>query len=637
MKYIKKIFSWGFEMHKIFSNILLWLAGILFRIKYTSGNGSDIMATHSVGDIRIDSIHGMSKIAAIHIKGPSKMYQVKTADHKLKAADEHILYKKGELSGSGIPIPMNKLQRGDILLSKDGFAEIEEIKKIPGIFTFDLSVANLTNSYWSEGLMSHNSVTTAIFMVWYILSNIDKTVVCLSQNEDKVTDLIEKIKTIIKNLPYHLKPGIIKWDVLSMHFDNGCKIKGQTTTPNSAAGISADLLYMDEFALVNKNFIKEFYRTAYPTIAAMKNSKIIITSTPRGLNKFWEIYDGALKGKNFYNPLRIDWWEVPGRDENWKLQEIANMGSIEDFNQEYGNQFLAGNSMLLEEPELKKVKLYETDFVHRKIDDLDDLAIDYSPLVWHPYFDMEALNDPTSFFVVVVDLGGGTGNDASVANIKQILPMTPDDMKLIEYFIDEKDFFKQVQVGVFRTNHLDVPPFADILYKILTNLLNLDNFKIVLELNYDGRRFVEHFTSVFGSKNKIDEDFHFVKYRHRIDDKVLKTGIKTTEPVKKALCSTIKDKIKFNQQIICEKTTVQELLNFTKNENGTYSATSGHDDHIMTEVLSTSFFDTEDFADMIEEMMPNCPEEFLANVDKIIGSASRVTISDDDDDYDDLV
>lgn len=566
------------------------------------------------------------------------MYMLKTETGKiLRAADEHVVYIKGEFSESGIPVPMCRLVEGDTLICRDGFERIVEIRKINGTFTFDMTVANITNSYWSDGIMSHNSITTAIFLVWYILSNIDKTAVCLSQNEDKVKDLMEKIQTIIKNLPYHLKPGIVKWDVMNIHFDNGCKIKCQTTTPNSAAGITADLLYMDEFALVNKTFIKEFYRTAYPTISAMPHAKIIITSTPRGLNKFWEIYDGALKGKNHYNPLRIDWWEVPGRDDKWKAQEVANLGSLEDFNQEYGNQFLAGNSMLLPEPELKRIKMFETDFVGRDIEELDDYGLEYKDsdgnyiLKWHPYFNLDELQNKEAFFVVVIDLGGGDGGDYSVANIKQILPMSIEEMHRIEYFTDERDFFKLVQVGILRTNTMKVPKFADFLYKMLTSLMNLDNFKVILEVNHAGNEFIGHFTQVFGPRNVIDEDTHFVKYKHRINDKAPRTGIRVNEDNKKALCSKIKDKIRFNQQVICEKVTSQELLNFTKNENGTYSATSGNDDCIMTEILATSFFDTDDYYDFIEEMLNHMPEAFLAEMDKIIVNSNRVTIHEDED------
>lgn len=624
-------------LRRILSYILLGFANILVGLKYGFSGGSTVVQTRTLNDAMVDSIHGQSKIAAVYVKSPSTMYQLRTKQGRvLKAADEHIVYKRGERSGAGVPVEMCKLQKGDVLIARDGFDEIEEIKRIPSIFTFDMTVANPTNTYFSEGIMSHNSVTTAIFMVWYILSNVDKTVVCLSANQDKVEDLMEKIKIIIKNLPYHLRPGIVKWDVMQMHFDNGCKIKGQTTTVNSAAGITADLLYMDEFALINKNFLKEFYRTAYPTISASATSRVIITSTPRGLNKFWEIYDGALKGKNWYNPLRVDWWEVPGHDEDWKMREIANMGSLEDFNQEYGNQFLAGNSMLLPEPELKKVKAYETEFVHHDFDALDDLMIQYNGiLTWHPLFDPAKLDDPTSFFTFQIDLGSGEEQDYSVCNIKMVLPMTIDEIKNIEYFVDEKDFFKQVQIGLLRTNTMDVPKYADLCYKIITALFRLDNFKICIEINHDGKRFIEHFTAVFGPRNVIDEDFHIVKYRHRVDDKVLKSGIKMTEPVKKALCSSIKDKIKFNQLIVCEKTTVTELLNFTQNENGTYSATSGYDDCIMTEVLATSMFDTDDFFDIVEEMMPNCPEIFLAEMDRVMSNAHKVRKSGDDEDEDD--
>lgn len=623
---------------KIISNILLWLAGLLIKAKYGwSYVNSEILNTHMT-DAKIDSIHGYSRVGAVHLKSSTQMYQVRTKNGKiLKAADEHIVYMKGKLSESGIPVPMNKLRKGDTLIAKDGFDEIVEVKRIPSAFTFDMTVANITNSYWSEGLMSHNSITTAIFLVWYVLSNVDKTVVCLSQNEDKVTDLMEKIKTIIQNLPYHLKPGIIKWDVSNIHFDNGCKIKAQTTTPNSAAGITADLLYMDEFALVSKTFIKEFYRTAYPTISAMPHAKIIITSTPRGLNKFWEIYDKALRGLNHYNPLRIDWWEVPGRDEKWKATEVANLGSLEDFNQEYGNQFLAGNTMLLPEPELKRVKMFETEFMGHDIEELDDYGLEYKDaegnyiLKWHPMFNLNELKNKESFFIAVIDLGGGDGGDYSVTNIKQILPMTIEEMNRVEYFSDEKDFFKLVQVGILRTNTMKVPKFADFNYKMLTSLINIDNFKIILEVNHAGNEFISQFTTVFGPRNVIDEDQHFIKYKHRITDKNPKTGIKINEENKKALCSKIKDKIRFNQLIVCEKTTTQEMLNFTRNENGTYSATSGNDDCIMTEVLATSAFDTEDFYEFIDEMLPNMPEAFLAEYDRITTTSSRITVQEDED------
>jgi len=622
---------------KILSLIILRITNLLIWLKYGSYTNSEIIDTH-ITNAKVNGIHGYSKMAAIHLKSSADMYIVQTKGGKvLQAADEHIVYIKGRLSESGIPTPLMNLTKGDILIAKDGFDEVEKISKVPRIFTFDMSVTNPTNSYWSDGIMSHNSITSAIFIVWYILSNSDKNVVCLSQNEDKVTDLMEKIKTIIKNLPYHLKPGIIKWDVSNVHFDNGCKIKAQTTTPNSAAGITADVLYMDEFALVNKTFIREFYRTAYPTISAMPNAKIIITSTPRGLNKFWEIYDKALRGLNHYNPLRIDWWEVPGRDDVWKQQEIANIGSLEDFNQEYGNQFLAGNTMLLPEPELKRVKMFETEFVGHDIPELDDYNLEYKDgngnyiLKWHPMFNMDELDNKEAYFVIVIDLGGGEGNDYSVANIKQILPMTIDEMNKVEYFTDEKDFFKLVQVGMLRTNVMKVPKFADFCYKMLTSLFIPDNFKIILEVNHAGNEFITQFTTVFGPRNIIDEDQHFIKYKHRITDKNPKTGIKINEENKKSLCSKIKDKIKYNQLVICEKTTTQEMLNFTRNENGTYSATSGHDDCIMTEVLATSIFDTEDFYEFIEEMLPNMPESFLAEIDKIVANSSRVTLNEDED------
>jgi hypothetical protein len=111
---------------------------------------------------------------------------------------------------------------------------------------------------------------------------------------------------------------------------------------------------MDEFAHIHPNFIESFFRSTYPTVSSSKVSRIIITSTPNGMNKFYEIYQGALSGDNSFNPVRVDWWQVPGRDEEWKREEIANLGSEELFNQEYGNQFLSSTSLLLGSNELKK-------------------------------------------------------------------------------------------------------------------------------------------------------------------------------------------------------------------------------------------------------------------------------------------
>ena len=208
-------------------------------------------------------------------------------------------------------------------------------------------------------------------------------------------------------------------------------------------GITADLLYMDEFALIDDKFLNIFYRTAFPTISANANAKVFISSTPRGLNKFFDIYDGALRGKNNYHPLRVDWYEVPGHDETWKQAQIEDLGSEEDFNQEFGNQFLSNGEMIFNTDVMRKLRRISIKYKYVEIDDLIEINedIDWTKLTWHPSFDLSAINDGNTRWLMTIDLGGGEGGDYTVFSIFQVLPMTKKDMKGLKLYTRENDFF----------------------------------------------------------------------------------------------------------------------------------------------------------------------------------------------------
>jgi len=243
------------------------------------------------------------------------------------------------------------------------------------------------------------SITSSVILVWYLLFNHDKNAMILANVGDTAEELMDKIKAIIKGLPFFLKPGMVVNNVMSMRFDNGCRILAKTTTKTSGIGFTIHFLYMDEFAHINPNFIEAFFRSTYPTVSSSKVSRIIITSTPNGMNKFYEIYQGALMGENSFNPIRVDWWQVPGRDEAWKQKEIGNLGSEELFNQEYGNQFLSSSSLLLGSNELKKIKTNEVEYEWKEIDCLHyEESLNYENLLWHPKFNIDNANSPGRFF-----------------------------------------------------------------------------------------------------------------------------------------------------------------------------------------------------------------------------------------------
>jgi hypothetical protein len=453
------------------------------------------------------------------------------------------------------------------------------------------------------------SITSSIILVWYLLFNHDKNAMILANVGDTAEELMDKIKAIIKGLPFFLKPGIMVNNVMSMRFDNGCRVLAKTTTKTSGIGFTIHFLYMDEFAHINPNFIEAFFRSTYPTVSSSKVSRIIVTSTPNGMNKFYELYQGALNGENSFNPIRVDWWQVPGRDEAWKQREIGNLGSEELFNQEYGNQFLSSSSLLLGSNELRKIRRNETEYFWKEIDCLHDSGISYENLIWHPKFDLEKCDLPGKKFVLSIDLSGGGSGDFTVINIFKVTPLPMEVMDRIEEFEDEADFFGLVQVGVFRDNEIKLEEFTKILQLMCTELFTVDRVKVALEMNFKGELLYD---KLMQRDDFFDEMFLFTK--HTESARVLKAGIKYNEKNKMKYCEMLRSLIKGDRILINEKKwTVPELFTFGLNNRGTYSSQSGHDDVAMTLVNLPGLFDGYDFNQIVGDVFDELEDNTYKN------------------------
>jgi len=442
------------------------------------------------------------------------------------------------------------------------------------------------------------SITSSIILVWYLLFNHDKNAMILANVGDTAEELMDKIKSIIKGLPFFLKPGIMVNNVMSMRFDNGCRVLAKTTTKTSGIGFTIHFLYMDEFAHINPNFIEAFFRSTYPTVSSSKVSRIIITSTPNGMNKFYEIYQGALDGENSFNPIRVDWWQVPGRDEAWKQKEIGNLGSEELFNQEYGNQFLSSSSLLLGSSELKKIRRNEVEYTWREIGCLHDNNINYENLIWHPKFDLDKCDSPGKKFVLSIDLSAGGKGDFTVINIFKVTPLPRAVIERIDDYEDEADFFGLVQIGVFRDNEIKLEEFTKLVQLLCSDLFTVDRVKIALEMNFKGELLYDKLTS---RDDFYDEMFLFTK--HSESARVLKPGIKYNEKNKMKYCEVLRSLIKEDRILVNEKKwTIPELFTFGLNSRGTYSSQSGHDDVAMTLVNLPGLFDGYDFNQMVGDV-----------------------------------
>jgi hypothetical protein len=410
--------------------------------------------------------------------------------------------------------------------------------------------------------------------------------------------------------------------VFNSKFDNGCRIIGQTTTKKAAIGFTIHLLFMDEFAHIPANFVDTFYENVYPTVSASVNSKVIITSTPNGFNKFYDIYNAADKGLSEYVPFRVDWWDVPGRDDAWMRQEVANLGSDEAFNRQYGNQFIASSSLLLGAASLKKLTKNQIEFEHREIPEFDDAEIDYSGLLWKPGFNLDEIEEDYNYWVFSVDIAEGVGGDYSVINIFQIKILDQKDWKSVTTPGSFVDFFAISQVGRFRSNSHTIEEFAKSLYILTFDMFFSENVKLIIEWNMFGGELIKRMETVFPQRNEFDEE-SVVKFKHRVDAKVKQFGLKVKKDNKPIFCQNFKKYISQNKIQIFDKDTVKESSTFGKLANGSYAGQLGNDDLIMTCINSSEFFTTLDFSDFVEEIYDTMDEDIQIKIEEILEKDSK--------------
>lgn len=479
------------------------------------------------------------------------------------------------------------------------------------------------------------TITSAIYITWYICFHVDRNVLILANKGATSKEIMEKIKDVYDRLPYFLKPGVLVNNVNTVYFDNGCKIFAETTTKSSGRGKTVHLLYSDEFAFVPDNISEPFYTSIYPTLSSSKVSQVIITSTPNGPNLFYDLYMGGVNGTNEYKSLRIDYWQVPGRDEAWKQKEIQNLGinGKEKFETEYGLKFFTGSNMLLSEEQIERLKNGQRNYEWREIPEIHDLGINHDGLTWDPEFDFE-FDDRR--FAVSIDLADGNGGDSTVFNIFQLKVREDEDLERVKNATQESDFFYLDQIAVFRDNTVSIENAARIFAEVLINYLGVENTKVIIEINFKGDYFISR---VLNDPKYMDDVFEdvFIHTKHTKDSKRKKAGVRIKKDNKELFCTTFKALERARKVRVYERTTCEELINFQKT-SASYSADSrNHDDVAMTCVNLSPYlidFDIdgqpagEDFLMQVEEMFDSIEE---SKKNKIQQKVFQTLDSQDDD------
>ena len=296
------------------------------------------------------------------------------------------------------------------------------------------------------------TTTSAIFMLHYILFNVDKNALVLGNKRKTAVEILDKAKKIFFEIPYFLKPGVYKWNEAEIVLDNGCRLMAEATTINSGISFTFHCVLADEFSHISPNIMESFYNNIFPTITAAR-ARFMITSTQNGRNLFYRLYKAAEAGESEYAPFVTNWWEVPEynpdkkcwekRDEAWHQRQVANYGSEEAFNSQFGTNFDISSNTLISQKVLSKKALKTVDFI---VKDLPGVSLsDY--YFWHPNFDPIFLKN--EHIVITCDLSEGIGGDYTVFLINRLIEPESGKMECIGFFrannIDREYYSKSLQ------------------------------------------------------------------------------------------------------------------------------------------------------------------------------------------------
>ena len=465
---------------------------------------------------------------------------------------------------------------------------------------------------------SGKSTTTAIYCLWVILFNSDKAGLILSKSGPAGLDLIKKIKDMYLYLPYHLKIGTMKWNQSEISFDNNSSISTESFSPTPGLGKTLNFLILDEFAWCPPNDVELFYNNIIPTVTTITDSNVCIMSTQNGFNLFYKLWKGAIEKTNIYAPFKVDWNQVPQfnpetktwekRTNQWKEEMIGVLGSVEAFYYQYGTQFSASDKCLVSRERIALLRDDSILFESRteEINNIYNLFLNHPEcLKWDPDFDLELIKN--SFFLITIDLAEGFGGDSTVFDI---------------FLIEGKDKFKHV--GYWKSNEVDLEHSSLEFWLLASQLFNGENCIWSLEWNTYGALFyrllLDYNETDFDTTSSYRfnicpgglEISNFATYKKTaLDEQIIGRGssshyipgIKFTSGNKGTACSMLKTLFEKGQITTRDIVTLGELENFEdKNGNGTYKATYGHDDIIMTFVQVPMVMQTTKYKNLLEDI-----------------------------------
>lgn len=397
---------------------------------------------------------------------------------------------------------------------------------------------------------SGKSISSVAYILWYALFHPEKNVAILANKGATAREMLARVTLMLENIPFYLQPGCKVLNKGSIEFSNNSKIFASATSGSSIRGQSVNLLFLDEFAFVER--AAEFYTSTYPVISSGKETKVIITSTANGIgNPFHKIWEGAVQGVNEFKSFRVDWWDVPGRDEAWKESTIANTSQLQ-FDQEFGNTFFGTGNTLISAECLLNLKASRP----KRILEGGDLLV---------YDDSRK----GSQYIMTVDVSKGRGQDYSTFTVIDISSRP----------------FKQV--AVYRNNTISPLLFPDIIYKY-ANVYN--EAYVVIESNDAGQLVC----------NGLYHEREYENVHMTSSVKSTGIGVEMNRKTKRLGCSGFKDVLETNRLEVVDEESIIEISTFEA-KGQSYEAKEGcHDDLVMNLVMFGYLIQTSYFAEMTD-------------------------------------
>jgi hypothetical protein len=385
------------------------------------------------------------------------------------------------------------------------------------------------------------TTTTVGYMLWCVLFQEEFSVAILANKGQLAQEILSRIQKAYEYLPIWLQQGIIVWNKRNIELENGSKIYAYATSAAGVRGGSYNLIFLDEFAFVQHNMALDFFQSTYPVISSGQTTKVIIVSTPNGLNLFYKMWTDAIEKRSTYVPVEVHWSMVPGRDEKWKEETIRNT-SEEQFRVEFETEFIGSSATLVSGVKLRSLAFF-------------------NPVSSEEGLDVYELPKTNRLYICTVDCSEGVGQDYSTINVI--------DVSEVPYR----------QVAKYRNNKLPLLFFPTIVYSLAKKY---NEAFVLIETNNVGQQVVDilHYDLEYENVYKIDH--HHIKGQTISGGfkRSASFGVKTTKTVKKIGCANLKTLIEGDKLIINDFDTIAELNTFVRQKDS-YSAEDGNNDDLV--------------------------------------------------------